>query len=160
MGVEPVLQGGKIISMKVGNWKFIDSLMFMPMPLSAMPKSFGLTELKKGYMPFLANKPEFYKYEGPMLDKAYYCVSTMKAPAAREFNKWHDEQVEKNYVFNFRRELFDYCISDVTILRQACPAFRKQFQEVAGFDPMFNCMTLSSACMAAFRRNFLKKRHN
>jgi hypothetical protein len=53
-----ILQGAKIICMKTGNWKFIDSLMFLPMPLSAMPKSFGLTELKKGYWPFLANKPK------------------------------------------------------------------------------------------------------
>ena len=46
---ELILQGAKIICMTVGSWKFIDSLMFLPMPLSAMPKSFGLTELKKGY---------------------------------------------------------------------------------------------------------------
>ncbi|KAK3916521.1 putative DNA polymerase [Frankliniella fusca] len=157
MNVEPVLQGAKIISMKVGTWKFIDSLMFMPMPLSAMPKSFGLTELKKGHWPYLADKPEFYQYEGPLLDKVYYCVSNMKGSAAKTFHEWYDEQVVKNYVFNFRRELIEYCISDVTILRQACEAFRKLFEQVAGFDPMFNCMTLSAACMAAFRRNFLKK---
>ncbi|XP_026288125.2 uncharacterized protein LOC113213318 [Frankliniella occidentalis] len=155
--VEPTLQGAKILCLTAGNWKFIDSLMFLPMPLSSMPKSFGLTELKKGYTPFLANKPEYYKYEGPLLDKDFYCVSNMKRGAAKEFNDWYDAQVAANYVFNFRRELIDYCISDVTILRQACQAFRKLFQEVGGFDPMFNCMTLSSACMAAFRRNFLAK---
>ncbi|XP_052129261.1 uncharacterized protein LOC127750809 [Frankliniella occidentalis] len=126
------------------------------MPLSAMPKSFGLNELKKGYWPFLANKPEYYKYEGPLLDRDLYCVSGMKSKAAADFNAWYDEQVANEYVFNFRRELIDYCISDVTILRQACQAFRKLFEDVAGFDPMFNCITLSSACMAAFRRNFLK----
>lgn len=150
-----ILQGAKIISMTIGNWKFIDSLMFLPMPLSAMPKSFGLAELKKGSWPYLANKPDFYNYEGPLLDKEFYCVSNMKEKAAGEFSKWYDEQTAKNYVFNFRKELIEYCISDVTILRQACHAFRQLFMEIAGFDPMFNCITLSSACMAAFRRNFL-----
>ena len=152
---ELVLQGAKIICMKIGNWKFIDSLMFLPMPLSAMPKSFGLQELKKGYWPFLANKPEFYTYEGPLLDKEFYCVSGMKSKVAADFSSWYDEQTAHNFVFNFRRELIDYCISDVTILRQSCQAFRKLFNDVAGFDPMFNCITLSSACMAAYRRNFL-----
>ena len=150
-----ILQGAKIICMKVGSWKFIDSLMFLTMPLSAMPKSFGLSELKKGYWPFLANKPEYYNYEGPMLDKDFYCVPTMKAKAAREFNQWYDEQVAQNYAFNFRRELIDYCVSDVTILRQGCSAFRTLFTELAGFDPMMHCITLSAACMAAYRRNFL-----
>ncbi|KAK3924647.1 Callose synthase 1 [Frankliniella fusca] len=55
------------------------------------------------------------------------------------------------------KEFVEYCISDVTILREACTAFRKIYQEVAGYDPMFNCITLSSACMSAFRRNFLQK---
>ncbi|XP_052124435.1 uncharacterized protein LOC127749616 [Frankliniella occidentalis] len=136
--VEPVLQGAKILSVKVGNWKFIDSLMFLPMPLSAMPKSFGLDELKKGYWPFLANKPEYYQYEGPMLERELYCVSNMKSKAASDFNAWYEKQVSENYVFNFRRELIEYCISDVTILRQSCQAFRKLFKEVAGFDCMFN----------------------
>ncbi|KAK3910262.1 putative DNA polymerase [Frankliniella fusca] len=129
---EVTLQGAKILCMEIGNWKFIDSLMFLPMPLSAMPKSFGLTELKKGYWPFMANKPEYYTYEGPLLDKHFYCVSTMKQKAVAEFNAWHDEQTANGFVFNFRRELIDYCISDVTILRQACHAFRSLFEQTAG----------------------------
>ncbi|XP_052131334.1 uncharacterized protein LOC127751597 [Frankliniella occidentalis] len=150
-----ILNGAKILCMKIGNWKFIDSLMFLPMPLSCMPKSFGFSELKKGYWPFLANKPEYYNYEGPLLDRDLYCVSGMKSKGANDFDAWYDAQVAGKYIFNFRRELIEYCISDVTILRHSCQAFRKLFQEVAGFDPMLHCITLSSACMAAFRRNFL-----
>ncbi|KAK3929395.1 putative DNA polymerase [Frankliniella fusca] len=158
-GLKPdiTLQGAKIICLKLGNWKFIDSLMLLPMPLSAMPKSFGLTELKKGHWCFLANTPEFYTYEGPLLAKEYYCPSGIKSKAYQEFIEWYNNLTENNYVFNFRRELFDYCISDVTILQQACQSFRELFTEKAEFDPMFNCISLSSACMAAFRRNFLKK---
>ncbi|XP_026290878.2 uncharacterized protein LOC113215459 [Frankliniella occidentalis] len=156
--VDIILQGAKIISMTVrGTWKFIDSLSFLPMPLSAMPKSFGLHELKKGWFPFLAIKPEYFNYEGPMLPKSEYCIGTMKSKAAEEFNAWHDQQVAENTVFNFRQELLAYCISDVTILRQACHAFRQLFEQTAGFDPMFSCIALSRACMAAYRRNFLKQ---
>ena len=152
---ELILQGAKIICMTLGNWKFIDSLMFLRMPLSAMPKSFGLTELKKGYWPFLANKPDFYDYEGPLLDRNYYCVSSMKEKAASDFNFWYEEQIAKNAVFNFRREIIEYCVSDVTILRQGVQAFRNLFAQLSGFDPLFNCISLSSACMALYRRNFL-----
>ncbi|XP_026291679.2 uncharacterized protein LOC113216148 [Frankliniella occidentalis] len=153
--VDLTLQGAKIISMKVKTWKFIDSLMFLPMPLSSMPKAFGLNELKKGYWPYLACKPEYFHYEGPLLDQSYYCVSTMKSKAAVDFHTWYDQQVSDGYVFNFKKDLIDYCISDVTILRQSCHAFRKLFEQCAGFDPMFHCITLSSACMSAYRRNFL-----
>ena len=65
------------------------------MPLSSMPKAFGLTELKKGYWPILANKPEYYKYEGEMLGKEFYCVSSMKKKAAVDFNVWYDQQANR-----------------------------------------------------------------
>ncbi|XP_034236318.1 uncharacterized protein LOC117642344 [Thrips palmi] len=153
---ELVLNGAKILNMKLNTWSFIDSLMFLPMPLSALPKAFGLTELKKGYFPFLANTREYYNYEGaPFPEREMYCVSGMKAQSAIEFNRWYDEQVNQGAVFNFKRELVDYCISDVTILRQACQSFRKLFAESAGFDPMFHSITLSSAVMNSFRKLFL-----
>ncbi|KAK3911543.1 putative DNA polymerase [Frankliniella fusca] len=154
---DTVLQGAKIISMTVGRtWKFIDSLSFLPMPLSAMPKSFGLNELKKGWFPFLAVKKDYFNYSGHMLPKTFYCVTSMKNKAAKEFHAWYDEQVSMDKVFDFRQDLLAYCISDVTILRQSCRAFRQLFEQTAGFDPIFNCITLSSACMCAYRRNFLK----
>ena len=103
----------------------------------------------------MANQPDYYNYVGPMLDKEMYCASTMKSKAVDEFEAWYNGQVASNTVFNFRKELIEYCISDVTILRQSCQAFRKVFAESAGFDPMFHCITLSSACMAAYRHNFL-----
>ncbi|XP_034236331.1 uncharacterized protein LOC117642355 [Thrips palmi] len=152
---ELVLNGAKILNMKLNTWSFIDSLMFLPMPLSALPKAFGLTELKKGYFPFLANTRQYYNYEGPLPEREMYCVSGMKAQSAIEFNRWYDDQVEQGAVFNFKRELVDYCISDVTILRQACQSFRKLFAESAGFDPMFHSITLSSAVMNSFRKLFL-----
>jgi len=79
----------------------------------------------------------------------------MKVKASEDSNEWYDRQVANKVVFNFRKELIDYCISDVTILRQACQAFRELFAHSAGIDPMFQCVTLSSACMAANRKNVL-----
>ena len=38
--------------------KFRDSLNVLPMPLKALPETFGLTELKKGYFPHFFNREE------------------------------------------------------------------------------------------------------
>ena len=34
------------------NIRVLDSLNFLPMKLAALPKAFGLTELRKGYFPY------------------------------------------------------------------------------------------------------------
>ena len=148
---EIILQGAKIISMKMGSIHFRDSLLFLPQKLSALPKAFGLTELRKGYFPHLANRKEFYEYIGPMPDKELYCTSTMSVKDKKDFETWYDEQVKNNYQFNFKYELFTYCQSDVDILRQAMESFRALFMEIGGFDPLHYCLTLSSACMAMYR---------
>ena len=46
-----VLRGNKIISLKVGNKRFIDSYLFIPVPLRKFPETFGIAELRKGYFP-------------------------------------------------------------------------------------------------------------
>ena len=52
----PLMKGGKIISLRAGKVVFIDSLNFLPMALSRLPKTFGLTNvLKKGYFPHFFN---------------------------------------------------------------------------------------------------------
>lgn len=49
-----VVNGAKIMSMELSDGiKFIDSLNFLPFPLSAFPKSFGIHELKKGFFSHL-----------------------------------------------------------------------------------------------------------
>jgi hypothetical protein len=52
--------------------KVIDSLNFLPMKLSALPKAFGLTELKKGWFPHYFNSSENQTYVGPFPDAQCY----------------------------------------------------------------------------------------
>ena len=52
-----LLRGNKVVSMRVGNKQFIDSYLFIPIPLSKFPTTFNLKELEKGYFPhFLTSK--------------------------------------------------------------------------------------------------------
>ena len=159
MKYDVILRGAKILSMTVPmfDMKFIDSLNFIPMPLVAFPKTFGESELCKGYFPHLFNKEENQNYIGPIPATHYYMPNTMKPKAREEFLTWHKEKVESNYVFNFRDEIVKYCRSDVDILRKCCMRFREMLREITDIDPFEKCLTIASACHEVYRTNYLEK---
>ena len=157
---EIILRGAKILSMTIPmfNIKFIDSLNFISMALSQFPKTFGKTELCKGYFPHFFNKEENQNYIGPIPDVDYYSPKTIKPQAREAFLAWHKEQVESNYVFNFREEIVKYCCSDVAILRECCMEFREMLRDKTDdMDPFEKCLTIASYCHEVYRTNFLKK---
>ena len=154
-----IYHGAKILSMTVPmfNIKFIDSLNFMPMALAALPKTFGVPELCKGYFPHLFNKEENQNYVGPIPPVHYYHPNGMKPKVREEFLTWHKEKVESNYVFNFKEEIEKYCRSDVDILRNCCMKFREMLREISGIDPFEKCITIASVCHEVYRTNYLEK---
>ena len=156
---EVILRGAKILSMTIPmfNIKFIDSLNFIPMSLAKFPKTFGKTELCKGYFPHLFNKEENQNYVGPIPCQADYGEKFMKPEAREAFLAWHKEQRESGYVFDFREEIVKYCRSDVDILRQCCMEFREMLRDITGIDPFEKCLTIASACHEVYRTNYLKK---
>ena len=133
------------------------------MPLDKFPKSFGLTGIKKGYFPYLFKNT---KYVGPLdgIPIKYFCFKKLKD------KKTYDEAVEwyeknKNTIFDYQKELVEYCMNDVQILRQGCIKFRnnllninKQIDEInverkkMGLEPfvhvtpidIFQCATIAS----------------
>ena len=156
---EIILRGAKILSMTVPmfNMKFIDSLNFIPMGLAKFPKTFGMTELCKGYFPHLFNKEENQNYVGPIPPQPYYSPNTMKPETRKAFLAWHKEQRDNEYVFDFKEEIIKYCRSDVDILRKCCMEFREMLREITGIDPFEKCLTIASTCHEVYRTNFLKK---
>ena len=156
---EVILRGAKILSMTIPmfNIKFIDSLNFIPMSLAKFPKTFGKTELCKGYFPHLFNKEENQNYIGPIPDVDHYSPKTMKPEAREAFLAWHKEQVESNYLFDFKKEIVKYCRSDVDILRKCCMEFREMLRNETGIDPFEKCLTIASYCHEVYRTNYLKK---
>ena len=159
-GITPeiITRGAKILSLTVPemNIKFIDSLCFIPMKLAAFPKTFGLTELQKGYFPHFFNRAENQEYVGPLPDAKYYDPDGM-SPADREkFFAWYNDLVRKEHVFDFQAEILRYCQSDVDILRRCCLEFRELFREITDVDRFAQCLTIASACNLVFRKTFLK----
>ena len=156
---EIIYRGAKALSMTIPmfNIRFIDSLNFIPMGLAKFPKTFAQPELCKGYFPHLFNKGENQNYVGPIPCQDDYGVNFMK-PAEREaFMTWHQEQVENNYVFDFRKEIINYCRSDVDILSKCCLLYRKMFKDETRIDPFDKALTIASYCHQVYRTNFLKE---
>ena len=156
---EVILRGAKILSMTIPMFdiKFIDSLNFIPMSLSEFPKTFGMTELCKGYFPHIFNREENQNYIGSIPPASEYLPDTMKPKAREAFLAWHKEQVESEYIFDFKKKIIKYCRSDVDILRKCCMEFREMLREITGIDPFEKCLTIASACHEVYRTNFLKK---
>ena len=156
---EIIYRGARCLSMTIPmfNIRFIDSLNFIPMSLVKFPKTFGQPELCKGYFPHLFNKDENQNYVGPIPCQNDYGVNFMKPTEREAFMTWHQEQVENNYVFDFRKEIIKYCRSDVDILAKCCLLYRKMFQKETGIDPFDKALTIASYCHQVYRTNFLEK---
>jgi hypothetical protein len=69
---ELLLNGSKLLVIKFLGIKIKDSINFIPMALTKMPKTFSLSELKKGYFPHFFNTPENQNYLGPYPDINQY----------------------------------------------------------------------------------------
>jgi hypothetical protein len=79
-----ITRGAKVLSLTVSelNIKFIDSLCFLPMKLADVPKTFGLTDLQKGYFPHFFNRAENQDYVGPMPEIRFYDPNGMSPSRA------------------------------------------------------------------------------
>jgi len=66
---------------------------------------------------------------------------------------WYDKQKDK--IFDNRRVLEQYCQDDVTVLRQACQIFRRDFIECENIEVFLEALKIASACNKVFRNKFL-----
>ena len=128
--------------------RIIDSLNFIQGSLSSFPETFDLQDLKKGYFPHYFNRKENQNYVGSIPATKYYGVDSMKdcgkcksekicthEHTRNHFIQWHKERVKENYVFDFKKEIAEYCHSDANILRRGFLEFRKNVLEIANIDP-------------------------
>jgi hypothetical protein len=154
MAPKVITKGLEFMSMQFGGIRVIDSLNFLPMALASLPAAFGETELKKGYFPHMFNREENWDYKGPFPEARYYEPDRMTEAKREKFLKWYDEQKDKE--FDFRTEILEYCRSDVDILARCCTDFEELFEQVCNVRPFDVAVTIASACMYTFRKNFLK----
>jgi hypothetical protein len=144
--------GTKLKHMEIEHVRFIDSYSFLTVPLSAFPKTFGLSELSKGYFPHLFNRPENQNYSGAFPTPDTYIPDSMSPSNYDKFKVWYSN--ESHGTFNFREEILKYCKSDVDILRRGCEVFRETFLDEVKLDPFMH-ITIASACMSLYRSTFM-----
>ena len=168
-----IMSGAKVMYLKMGgvlNVELLDSLNFLPMALSSLPKSFGLTELKKGFFPYLFNTEHNQNVVlSELPDPKFYNPDDMYPERRQEFFDWYTAHKEDG--FDLQKEMLDYCISDVTILQEACMKFRElvlpetghpvfyqgNWIPREGVDP-FSYITIASLCLGILRRKFLPEK--
>lgn len=114
-----IYNGTKVMYMHIAkqlNLTFLDSLNFLPMKLSDIPKAFGLEELSKGYFPHNFNRKENQSFRGPYPASHYYGCDYMSSKDRDKLRTWHESK--DGEIFDFQDEMLRYCRSDVDILRR------------------------------------------
>ena len=110
---------------------FIDSASYLPIPLRKLPEAFGLPVAKSWY-PHYFNTETNLDYVGTYPAVKYFGADEMSQSDRSEFMTWYDSK--KDQVFDNRRILEQYCQDDVTVLRQACQIFRREFIEIGNIE--------------------------
>jgi hypothetical protein len=90
-----IMNGTEILSMESCGVTLKDSKCFMPLPLSRLPKTFGLKELAKGFFPYIFDVPAHDDYVGPWPAAHYYQPDTMKPEGREQFYKWYETVKDK-----------------------------------------------------------------
>ena len=108
---------------------------------------------------FRFNTPKNQDYVDKHPDKSFYDISDMRGGVSdvtgelvgqvADFEQFYSRAKDQN--FDLQLELYEYCLSDVLILRDACLKFRKDFISVTGIDPLVRHMTLSQLSMDYYR---------
>jgi len=144
--VDQLRNGCKLLEVKHDSICFIDSLSFFQMPLSAFPKTFGLTELRKGYFPHKFNIPENQEYVGSIPAQDYYMPETMsQVPQCATSLKSGTKSNETMTSCLISKKNWWNCESDVHLLKEGCLTFKHLFEAKTGFNP-FEHVTIASAC--------------
>jgi len=87
---EILLTGSNVFVIKFGEITIKDSINFIPMALSKIPKTFDLKELITGYFPHLLNTPENQDYVGNVPNKEFYNHEFMSVKERTKFIEWYD----------------------------------------------------------------------
>lgn len=58
----------------------------------------------------------------------------MFVSGCKDFEKWYDKERVENVVFDFQKELLEYCELDVKLLKEGCFIFKWLFEKEIKFD--------------------------
>ena len=65
--------------------------------------------------------------------------------------------MSENYIFDFKKEILEYCRSDVDILRRVIMKLREDFIQLENID-LLRYITIASICMKIYHSNYMPKK--
>ena len=157
--VDVIRRGNSLLSIMFRTIKIIDSYNYVHSGLAEFPKTFGIKEFKKGFFPHKFNTVENQEYVGNYPSKEYYQSEYFKKSKKDEFDNWYERV--KDDVFDFKKEFYDYCESDVRLLSEGCMNYRKNFMKTSinekikddkGKDPFLKQITAAASCNFDLRK--------
>lgn len=138
--------------------RFIDSFSFIPSKLEDFIRCFDLNPdfSKYKFFPYRFNTQDNYNYEGTVPDERFYGIENFTEKKKEEFHHWRNDLLDRNYVFNMRQELIDYCKADVKLLRLGFMRFCHSFYEMTSIHCALESFTLAQSVLYTYCKNFLK----
>ena len=158
--IEVILNGSRIMRMKVGNTIFIDSMLHLKGSLKKLAQGFKL-ELSKGWFPHLFNRDINQDYIGRIPDKKYFdlAFSVSSQEDLDEFIKFHDEWKGRTD-WNFKKLLKEYCASDVSILARIIKKYHTlQLQLLGNYPHLQNSPWFKPTTAGYVHELFMKQIH-
>lgn len=142
--------------------KFLDSYKYLLCPLRNIPTAFNFeTQVKKGKFPHDYNTPANQSVVGKWPDISYYGSAFMTTKELQEMQEFLAEK--SNEVFDFKKEIFEYCRADTDILRLGILKFRDLIRELttsakfpSGLEAFEKNCTLAGLSQLIYRALFLK----
>ena len=117
--------GSKIMSIQEAsglNMNIIDSCNFFPMPLSKLPKTFGLVNSTNGDFPHAFNTKANSGYVGKYPPLEAYGADTRSTEARSEPLQWYGSVNDQ--IYDFEKQLYYYCVNNVDILARSIKKFK------------------------------------
>lgn len=153
-----MMRGTKIMTLKFGNIRFIDTSLLMASPLAQLPKAFGFESIvRKGFFPYALNNSIDCSYQGDFPSRESFGTKNV---GEREFEEWYELErlkyapmTKKKY--KLRKHMLRYCVNDVLIAAIALFEFRHTLRSITGIDPITRNFTLAQVAMETFRSKFL-----
>lgn len=144
----------KITAMHTFN--FLDSLNYIPIALRAFSKAFDISEVVKGYYPFLFNLEKNYNYVGKIPDRRFFLPQSMKPDDYIKFDEWYNQvSNDPDYVFDNRKTLIEYCAAEVGVLRIGSLKFLLELLDMQNINVFFESITFASACFKIYTKHHM-----
>jgi len=165
-----ISNGRKLMQLTVDKLRIriIDSLNFIPAPLSSFPKLFGLHGVRKGLFPYRFNVPQTWSYVGPIPSLELFmpdghsvqdlhdeekssasssedAVEGLRAKLI-DVKRWHDELKASNYVWVNSHELREYGKMDVLLGFRGVQKFRQEFLKITETNAWSNQGSQGAVC--------------